>query len=342
MSPTKDLVDLAQRFDADRRHLRSVAFGLLGSLADADDAVQSAWLQASHADVSAINNVDNLTGWFTTITARVALDQLRLRKRRAEQPLDDTGDWGAALDGFGEAVPADEDTLLAESVSRALLVVLDRLSPAQRVAFVLHDVFAVPFDAIADLLNRSPEAAKKLASRARGRLQADATAKPRRAAEHLEVVEAFLAASRGGDIARLLELLAPGVVRRVDRALVGEDVPTELHGAEVVAEETRRFTQRVRTGAVMLIDGVPGIVLAPRGRAQVLLLIGIGAENRIDTIDITGDAERIRRAALALPRRPVQQPLLVLSSISPVGYQGRRAPSPGPSDRGQDREHHAG
>ena len=340
MSPTKDLVDLAQRFDADRRHLRSVAFGLLGSLADADDAVQSAWLKASHADSAdsdAIKNVDNLTGWFTTITARVALDQLRLRKRRAEQPLDASTELGAS-DGFGGAVSesADEGALLEESVSRALLVVLDRLSPAQRVAFVLHDVFAVPFDAIADLLNRSPDAAKKLASRARGRLRAGAPVKPRRAAEHLQVVEAFLAASQGGDIARLVELLAPDVVRRVDRTLVPDEVSTELRGADVVAEETRRFTERARTGAVVLIDGAPGIVLAPRGRAQVLLLIGIGADNRIDTIEITGDVERIRKVALTLPLGPFQQ------LHSPAGYQGRRARSPGPSDRGQDREHHAG
>ncbi|MBV8789416.1 MAG: sigma-70 family RNA polymerase sigma factor [Mycobacterium sp.] len=296
MTATKDLLDLAQRFDADRRHLRSVAFQLLGSVADADDAVQSAWLKASRADSSVIEEVDNLTGWFTTITAREALDQLRVRKRRAERPLDQAAE-------FGVSPPADEDALLAESVSGALLVVLDRLSPAQRVAFVLHDAFAMPFDEIAGLLNRTPDAAKKLASRARLRLHSDPVGEPRRTEEHLRVVTAFLAASRGGDIATLLELLAPEVVRRVDRALVPDDVPTEVRGAGEVAQETRRFARRAATGVVMLIDGAPGIVLAPRGRAQVLLVIGLGADDRIHTIDITGDADRIRRTTLTLPVR---------------------------------------
>ncbi len=330
----KDLVDLAQRFDADRRHLRSVAFQLLGSIADADDAVQSAWLKASRADFDAIDNIDNLTGWFTTITAHEAFDQLRVRKRRGEQPLVTPDE----LDRLAEtaSAPADEDALLAESVSSALLVVLDRLSPAQRVAFVLHDVFAMAFENIAGLLNRSSDAAKKLASRARERLRADSAAQPRRATEHLEIVEAFLAASRGGDIATLLELLAPGVVRKVDRALVPKDVPTELRGAREVAEETRRFAQRARAGAVMIIDGVPGIVIAPRGRAQALLLIGVGADNRIHTIDITGDAERIRRAVLALPRWSLQE------HHSPIGYEGHRTQPAGRPATGQDREHHAG
>lgn len=300
MTATKDLVDLAQRFHADRRHLRSVAFQLLGSVADADDAVQSAWLKASRTDSAVIEQVGNLTGWFTTITAREALDQLRVRKRRAERPLEEAPELASE---FGFGAPADEDALLAESVSGALLVVLDRLSPAQRVAFVLHDAFAMSFDEIAGLLNRTPDAAKKLASRARSRLHSDPVAEPRRTAEHLQVVTAFLAASRGGDIATLLELLAPDVVRRVDRALVPDDVPTEVRGAREVAEETRRFGQRARTGVVVLIDGVPGIVLAPRGRAQVLLLIGLAADNRIHTVDIIGDPDRVRRAALTLPLR---------------------------------------
>jgi RNA polymerase sigma-70 factor (ECF subfamily) len=334
LSAPEKLDDLAQRFDADRRHLRSVAFQLLGSVADADDAVQSAWLKASRSDFDA---VENLTGWFTTITAHEAFDQLRMRKRRAEQPLADADELDR-LAGTGSA-PADEDALLADSVSRALLVVLDRLSPAQRVAFVLHDVFAVPFETIADLLDRSPAAAKKLASRARGRLLGGAPAQPRRAADHLEIVEAFLAASRGGDIATLLELLAPEVVRRVDRALVpalvSEGVPTELRGAGEVAEETRRFAQRARLGVVMLIDGAPGIVIAPRVRAQIMLQIGIRTDNRIHTIDITGEPEILRRAVLALPRWPSQ------AHHRPIGYQGHQTQSAGRPARGQDREHHA-
>jgi RNA polymerase sigma factor (sigma-70 family) len=342
MSAPKDLVDLAQRFDADRRHLRSVAFQLLGSVADADDAVQSAWLKASRSDFAApanpantdkIDSIDNLTGWFTTITAHAAVDQLRVRKRRAEQPLADPDELDRLV-GTATA-PAEEAALLADSVSSALLVVLDRLSPAQRVAFVLHDVFAMPFEKIAGVLDRSPAAAKKLASRARGRLHARPAIEPTRAGEHLKIVEAFLAASRGGDIATLIELLAPDVVRRVDPALVPEDVPTELRGARNVAEETRRFAWRARAGAVLLIDGFSGIVIAPRGRAQAMLRIGIGADNRIHAIDITGDPDRLRRAVLALPSRPSQQPR------SPIGYQGdRRQPARRPA-AGQHREHHA-
>lgn len=284
--------DLAQRFDSDRQHLKSVAFHLLGSAVDAEDAVQSAWLKASRADHQSI---ENLTGWFTTITAREAVDQLRARKRRAEQPIVDADqlDWMAA--------GPDEDVLLTESVSRAMLVVLDRLSPAQRVAFVLHDVFAMPFYVIGELLNRSPDAAKKLASRARGRLHADGAPEPKQTAEHFEIVEAFLAASRGGDIGTLLELLAPDVLRTVDRVLVPEDVPTELRGAEEVAGETRRFAARARVGVVLLVNGVPGIAIAPAGHLQALLQIGI-VDRRIHTIDIVGDADRLESAVLGLPR----------------------------------------
>jgi RNA polymerase sigma-70 factor (ECF subfamily) len=285
--------DFAQRFDADRRHLRTVAFHLLGSAADAEDAVQSAWLKASRTDLGAI---ENLTGWFTTITAREAIDQLRARKRRAEQPLEEMDSAGAIA-----AAPADEDVLLADSINRALLVVIDRLSPAQRVAFVLHDVFGLPFETIGDLLDRSPDAAKKLASRARGQLHASQTAEPTPTTEHHKIVEAFLAASRGGDIATLLNLLAPDVVRRVDRVLVPADVPTEVRGARQVAEETRRFTGRAQTGTVVLVDGAPGIALAPGGHLQALLVIGIGG-GRIHTIDIIGEADRLRSAVISLPQ----------------------------------------
>ena len=311
MNPQKELAQLARRFDADRRHLRSVAFQLLGSVADADDAVQSAWLKASRADFDA---VDNLTGWFTTITAHEAFDQLRVRKRRAERPLADPDELDR-LAGRASAA-ADEDALLTDSVSSALLVVLDRLSPAQRVAFVLHDVFAVPFETIAGVLDRSPAAAKKLASRARGRLHGGSATEPDRFPKHLEIVEAFLAASRGGDIPTLLELLAPDVVRRVDRALVPDDVPTELRGAREIAEETRRFARRARAGVVLHIDGVPGVVIASRGRAQTLLQIGVGADNRVHTIDITADPDRVSGVVLALPNWPSQ------GHHSRIGYQG--------------------
>jgi RNA polymerase sigma factor (sigma-70 family) len=291
----RTIEDLAQRFDSDRRHLKSVAFHLLGSVTDAEDAVQSAWLKASRADH---HTIDNLTGWFTTITAREAVDQLRARKRRAEQPLADPDQLeqvaGATTTG------ADEDVLRTESVSRALLVVLDRLSPAQRIAFVLHDVFAMPFDAVGELLNRSPDAAKKLASRARTRLHGGVSVEPKRTAEHLRIVDAFLVASRSGDMRTLLDLLAPDVVRRVDRALVPDDVPTVRRGVKQVAEETRRFALRARTGVVMLVNGVPGIAIAPGGQLEALVQIGID-DGRIHTIDIIGDADRLKSAVLALP-----------------------------------------
>lgn len=292
MNATTDLTELAQRFDADRRHLRSVAFHLLGSVPDAEDAVQSAWLKASGSDFGA---VQNLTGWLTTITAHEALDQLRGRRRRAERPLIESED----LDRMVSAA-ADEEALLADSVGRALVVVLDRLSPAQRVAFVLHDVFGVPFETIGELLDRSPVAAKKLASRARSRLRPDPASSAARTAKHAKLVEAFLAASRGGDIDALLELLAPDVVRRVDPALVPENVPTEVRGARQVAEETRHFVRRARMGAVLLIDGSPGIVIAPGGRVQALLRVSIGDDDRIREIDIVGDPDRLRNHVLSL------------------------------------------
>jgi RNA polymerase sigma-70 factor, ECF subfamily len=287
--------NLARRFNRDRRHLKSVAYHLLGSVADAEDAVQSAWLKASRAEN---DTVENVTGWFTTITAREAIDQLRARKRRAEQPFGDP----EQLDRIADATRgADEDVLLTDSVSNALLVVLDRLSPAQRVAFVLHDLFAMPFDSIGELLDRSPQAAKKLASRARSRLHAGGSAEPKQTGEHLKIVEAFLHASRGGDIHLLLHLLAPGVVRRVDRILVPDDVPTELRGAKQVAEETRQFALRAQAGVVVLIDGMPGIAVAPAGHLEALLQIGI-EDGRIQTIDILGDADRLKNAVLALPQ----------------------------------------
>jgi RNA polymerase sigma-70 factor (ECF subfamily) len=282
---------LAEQFEGHRRHLHSVAFHLLGSAADADDAVQSAWLKASRADFTA---VDNLAGWLTTITARTAVDQLRARARRGEQPLPETLDHGPA------ALAAEEEALRPEAVSRALLVALDRLSPAHRAAFVLPEVFAVPFAQIGELLDRSTDAAKKLASRARERLHAEPAAEPRRRAEHQQIVTAFLAASRGGDIPALLELLAPNVVRRVDPVLVPAGVPTEMRGAADVATETRRFTARTRAGAVLLVDGAPGIAIAPGGRLLAVLRIGIG-NGRIHTIDIAGEPDRLRLMTLQLP-----------------------------------------
>lgn len=291
-----DADTLTEFFELDRQRLRSVAFQVVGSLSDADDVVQSAWLKASRADHSDIRNP---SGWFTTITVREALDLLRARRRRSE---DLTGfDDGA---GVPVAAAADADALLADSVSSALAVVLDRLSPAQRVAFVLHDVFGLPFDQIGDMLDRSAVASKKLASRARERLTATPPDVAPPDPDHVRIVEAFLAASRGGDIPTLLNLLAPDVVRTVDPTLVPRDVAPTIRGARHVAEETRRFTARSRIGVVVLIDGRPGIAFAPSGRLRTLLLFEIGDDGLIHTIDIIGDRDRLDAAQLSLVDLP--------------------------------------
>jgi RNA polymerase sigma-70 factor (ECF subfamily) len=290
---------LADRFEAAREHLRSVAFHLLGSVEDAADAVQAAWLKASGADTAGIQNLE---GWLTTITVHECLDQLRARKRRTELPFSEMEERVAAGTSW---VSPETDAILADGVSRALLIVLDRLSPAQRVAFVLHDVFAVPFDDIGRLLIRSPTAAKKLASRARARIRGLAPPHPRQTREHVRMVEAFLAASRGGDITTLLELLAPDVVRTVDRSLVPRHFATETRGARRVAEETRLFTKRARSGVVLLVDGTPGIAVAPGGRLRAVLRIHIGKDNLIHALDIIGDRHRLEQLTLTIPESSV-------------------------------------
>jgi RNA polymerase sigma-70 factor (ECF subfamily) len=286
--------ELTDRFAAARDRLRQVAYHLLGSADDADDAVQAVWLKASASDTE----VANVDGWLTTITVHECLDQLRARTRRAEVPL---ADAAPALESHASWASPESDALLADGVGRALLVVLDRLSPAQRVAFVLHDVFALPFDEVGRLLERSPVAAKKLASRARDRVRAPRPDPAPRTREQLRVVEAFLAAARGGDLAALLRLLAPDVVRTVDANLVGRQVPTEVRGADAVAEESRLFTRRAATGVVLLVDGAPGVVLAPHGRIRAVLRLELGPDDLIRAVDIVGDPARLARLTLTLP-----------------------------------------
>ncbi|OMC38754.1 RNA polymerase subunit sigma [Mycobacterium sp. GA-1841] len=289
MNERQALAALADQFEADRRHLRAVAFRLLGSVHDADDAVQAAWLKVSRRG---IDGVTNPTAWFTTVTARECLDRLRERKRRAEVL------GGDALLPENTVPAADEQVAMAESVGRAMLVVLDRLSPAQRVAFVLHDAFAVPFDDIAALLDRTPAAAKKLASRARERIHgAPTTARP--TAQHLEIARAFLAASQHGDLDTLLRILDPDVVRRVDRVLVGAHIPSELRGAREFVEESKMFAAVARGGQVAVLDGAAGIVIAPAGELKTLLRLDI-RDGRIHTIDIIGDPDRLAAVDVTL------------------------------------------
>jgi len=284
---------LAGEFERSRGHLRAVAFRMLGSADDADDAVQDAWLRASAADAS---NVVNLTGWLTTIVGRVCLDMLRARRRRGEQFTDMTV-LEAAPAGDDAARPEDQ-AIMADSVGLALMVVLDRLGPAERVAFVLHDLFAVPFDQIAGIVDRSPAAAKKLASRARHRVHGTATVPAADLARQRRVVDAFLAASRAGDLNALLAVLAPEVVRRADRAAVPAGVPTEVRGARRVAEEALTTTGLARFARPALVNGVIGVVVAPRGRLLRVLEVTVDGD-RITAINVIGEPASLHRLDLA-------------------------------------------
>jgi RNA polymerase sigma factor (sigma-70 family) len=287
---------LAERFEAHRGHLRAVAYRMLGSLSEADDAVQEAWLRLSRADT---DGIQNLAGWLTRVVARVCLDMLRARTARREEPLG-LQPHGAIVDGQGRRDP-EREALLAEEVGLALLVVLDRLAPAERAAFVLHDLFDVPFDTIAPIVERSPTATKKLASRARHRVHGSATSPGTSIdrAQQRQVVDTFLAATRGGDITALLAVLDPDVVRRADRAALPADAATELRGAQAVAEETRGNARRARFAQVALVNGAVGLIVGPRGRLVVAIGLTIKG-GKITEIDVIADPQRLRQLDLAV------------------------------------------
>jgi RNA polymerase sigma-70 factor (ECF subfamily) len=269
---------LAQRFEANRGHLHAVAYRMLGSAAEADDAVQEAWLRLSRSDTS---EVDNLAGWLTTVVSRVCLNMLQSRKTRREVPLEPAG---AAADVSDTEVvdPADE-VVLADSVGSALLVVLETLSPPERLSFVLHDLFAVPFEEIATIIGRNVAAARQLASRARRRVQgASATSDPIR---QRRVVEAFLAASRSGDFAALLAVLDPDVVVRADGAAVTMGAQAEVRGAGAVAET---FAGRARAARPVLVDGSPGLMWSVGGTAKVVFDFTVVGE-RVVSIEMLAD-----------------------------------------------------
>ncbi|MYS82736.1 sigma-70 family RNA polymerase sigma factor [Embleya scabrispora] len=286
---------LAARFEAHRDHLRGVAYRMLGSLDDADDAVQAAWLRVDRAGV---DGVENLAGWLTTVVARVCLDVLRIRRTRGEESL--TSIPEAVLERPGGIEP-EQEAVLAESVGRALLVVLDRLTPAERVAFVLHDLFAVPFAEIAPVVGRSSVASKKLASRARDRVRGVAAVDEADLAEHYGVVDAFLAAARGGDLDTLVRVLAPDVVRQADRFAVPDGAARDVRGARAVAEETPVFAHRARMGEVALVDGRPGIVIAPSGRLFAVLRLTVET-GRITRIEVIADPTHLAELPLAAGR----------------------------------------
>jgi RNA polymerase sigma-70 factor (ECF subfamily) len=282
---------LAERFENNRTHLRAVAYRMLGSLTEADDAVQEAWLRLSRSGTS---GVENLGGWLTTVVARVCLDMLRSRESRREELLG--VHVPEPIVSREDGVDPEHEALLGDSVGLALLVVLETLTPAERVAFVLHDMFAVPFDEIAPIVGRSPAAARQLASRARRRLQGAATVSDADLTRQREVVDAFLAASRGGDFDALLAVLDPDVVLRADRAAVHMGASREVHGAAAVADT---FSGRARFAQPALVNGAVGLLWAPRGRPRVVFGLTI-TRGKIVEIDLVADPERLRQLDLAI------------------------------------------
>jgi RNA polymerase sigma-70 factor (ECF subfamily) len=287
-----DLV--AEEFERNRTRLRAVAYRMLGSISDADDAVQESWLRLSRSDRDAI---DNLSGWLTTVVARVSLDMLRARRARQE---DYAGSWLPEPVVSAEDAEADpeREALVADSVGLALLVVLDSLAPAERLAFVLHDMFAVPFGEIAPIVGTTPAAARQLASRARRRVRGAPEAESADPAQQRALIDAFLAASREGDFERLVSVLDPDAVFRIDAGGVAPRAREPIVGAEAVA---RQVLQRGRPFAGFarpaLINGAPGVVVAPHGR-PIAVVSFTTARGRIVAIDLVADAAKLRRLPL--------------------------------------------
>src|SRR6185437_7167191 len=285
---------LTRRYEASRPRLRAMSYRMLGSLSHPEHAVQEGWM---HASAAGAEGVANLEGWFTTIVARVCLDMLRSRKSRREDPLDPD----EAMASVAAAEGPESEALLADSVGLALLVVLDTLPPAERVAFVLHDTFGLPFGEIAEITGRSPAAARQLASRARRRIQGSEADAPdsARLGRQRQVVEAFLAASRGGDLAGLIAVLDPDVVLTSDGAAVPAGGARTVRGAQAVARGARAAAMRSRYGRLALVNGAPGLVMAPGGRLVVALAFTF-AEDRIIGIDVIADPERLAGLDLAV------------------------------------------
>ncbi len=284
---------LAERFEDHRTRLRAVAYRMLGSLAEADDAVQEAWLHLSRSGTS---GVENLGGWLTTVVARVCLDMLRTRSSRREEPL------GVHLPepvvSRADVIDPEHQALLAEGVGLALLVVLETLAPAERLAFVLHDMFAVPFDQIAPIVGRSPDAARQLASRARRRVQHAAAVPDADLTRQQAVVDAFLAAARDGDFAALLAVLDPDVVARADTGVVPAGVTREVRGARAVAEQALSFSRFARSARPALVNGAAGVVAwAPDGRPFSVMGFTV-RHGKIVEIDILADPARLRELDL--------------------------------------------
>ena len=282
---------LADRFEANRTHLRAVAYRMLGSINEADDAVQESWLRLSR---SATSGVENLGGWLTTVVARVCLDMLRSRKSRREEPLDAPMPMVSHEDG----IDPEHEALLADSVGLALLVVLETLAPAERLAFVLHDMFAVPFEEIAPMVGRSPTAARQLASRARRRVQGAAAVPDTDLRRQREVVDAFFAAARDGDFDALVAVLDPDVVLRSDGGVVRPGASQVIHGAEEVAASALTFARLSPFVRPALVNGAAGVVVAPHGRPFSVMGFTV-RDGKIVEIDGIADPERLARLDLA-------------------------------------------
>src|ERR1041385_9225503 len=284
---------LEQLFESERDHLRAVAYRMLGSTTEADDAVQETWLRLNRSDADAI---ENLGGWLTTVTARVCLDMLRSRKSRREESFET--ELAEPIADSSQGTNPEQEALLADSVGVALLVVLDTLTPAERLAFVMHDMFDVSFEEIASVIGRSPQAARQLASRARRRVRgADKVQRTDRSRER-KVVDSFLTALRAGDFEGLLAVLDPDVLVRVD--IPGRPgAPTEVRGAANWAKGAVAFSRLVRAVQPALVDGAPGLVFAPGGRLTRVLTFKI-AGGRIVEFEVIANPERLEQLNLSV------------------------------------------
>lgn len=287
----RDTQWLAQRFEADRKHLRSVAYRMLGSPSEAEDAVQEAWLRLSRPGA---REVEKPRAWMTTVVARVCLDMLRSRRSRREERFDNPESEPVATGQ--SAMDPEQEAVLGDSVGLALLIVMDRLTPAERVAFVLHDLFDIPFQEIAPIVGRSADATRQLASRARRRVRGSTAEGGADLARQRDIVDAFRAASREGDLGRLLALLDPEVVVRSDAAAVRRGSAPELRGASAVAA---LFVGRARGAVRAVVGGAPGLVWAPGGRTRVAFVFRL-AGDRISGIDLVADPAHLEELAVEI------------------------------------------
>jgi len=284
---------LAGQFEQNRPRLKSVAYRMLGSAAEADDAVQEAWLRLSRFGA---DGVHNLAGWLTTAVARVCLDMLRARKARREEPL--PAQPASPVDGGADSTDPELEALLADSVGVALLVVLDKLNPAERAAFVLHDMFDLPFEDIAVIVGRTPNAARLLASRARRRVRGAEPVPGPDLTRQRQVADAFLAAARHGDFEALIAVLDPDVILHADASAGPAGSPREVRGAQLVARGALAFAERARFAQPALVNGAVGVVAVPFGRLLVVVGLTYTGE-RISAIDVIADPERLRELDLA-------------------------------------------